>query len=366
MVSFAVRHAADTALSGPRVFASRRSGAASGRVAATRRSYGIAMSYQIDEQNGSARTTVPFVFPDAKYSALDYTPVRAGYRFLGWYTAASGGSEVSKDDQAAYGVSAIYAHWQDHATVTFDATTGGGAMPSGWVAPYYFAGQEYGTLPTPTHALLVFSGWYDGGGNLVTSSSVVPQGGAALVAQYSSVPYDEVLPYLDTDGMKWIDTGIVPDSDTEVRVKVAVANEYGDQNLPVFGTDAGYLYYHLTCYSYSWYYGLNGSESHAGSYDPTFGTEYVIDFNNGGDFILNGTTVAQNMSFGAMSGGYTLRMSKRDDYTASGGQWRYYYFQVYQSGTLVLDFIPVSAGGEECMYDRVSGNLFHFENGGYW
>lgn len=183
MVSFSVRHVSDTALSEGRVLPSRRKGAASGCVVATRRHYGIATSYQIDEQNGSALITVPVVFPDAKYAALDYTPARTGYRFLGWYDAASGGGAVSVSDQVRYGISPIYARWQDHVTVTFDATTNGGAMPQGWTAPYYFAGQEYGILPTPTHPTLNFGGWYLNGVR-VTSASIVPAEGATLVAQY--------------------------------------------------------------------------------------------------------------------------------------------------------------------------------------
>ena len=188
MVSFSVSHVADTALSGGRVLPSRRKGVESGHVVATRRHFGIATSYQIDERNGSARTTVPVVFPDAKYAALDYTPSRTGYRFLGWYDAAAGGSLLSVSDQVRYGLSTVYAHWQDHATVTFDATTNGGAMPQGWVAPYYFAGQPFGTLPAPTHPTLNFGGWYLNGVR-VTSASVVPDGGAALVAQYVAASF---------------------------------------------------------------------------------------------------------------------------------------------------------------------------------
>lgn len=188
MVSFAVRHVADTALAGGRILPSRRKGAASGRVVATRRHFGIATSYQIDEQNGSARTTVPVVFPDAKYAALGYTPSRTGYRFLGWYDAPSGGTQVTAADQVRYGVSPVYAHWQDHVAVTFDAATNGGAMPQGWTAPYYFAGQPFGALPVPAHPTLNFGGWYLGD-DRVTSASLVPANGAALVARYVSSTY---------------------------------------------------------------------------------------------------------------------------------------------------------------------------------
>ena len=198
MVSFSVRHVSDAALTGGRVLASRRKGAASGRMVATRRTYGARMSYLIDEQNGSQPVSVPVVFPSATYSALGYTPSRTGYRFLGWFDAASGGSAVPADGQVAYGAHTVYAHWQDHVTVAFDATTNGGSMPAGWTAPYYFAGQEYGMLPTPTHASLNFGGWYDGGGNRVTASSIVPQNGASLTARYVNSSYT-----VDLNGGDW-------------------------------------------------------------------------------------------------------------------------------------------------------------------
>ena len=190
MVSFAIKHEAVTSSgTGRKVHVSRRMGSSTGRTMPTRKHYEIAMSYNIDEQNGSTPATVNVVFPGAKYAALDYTPTRTGYRFLGWYDAASGGNAVDKADQVAYDRATIYAHWQDHVTVTFDATTNGGAMPSGWVAPYYFAGQPYGTLPQPTHASLNFGGWYDAGGNRVTSSSIVPQNGGTLTARYVAASF---------------------------------------------------------------------------------------------------------------------------------------------------------------------------------
>ena len=190
MVSFAIKHEA-TASSGTgrKVHVSRRMGSLTGNVLPTRKHYGIAMSYLIDERNGSTPAEVDVVFPDAKYAALDYVPTKTGYRFLGWYDSASGGNSVEKGDQVKYDLPVVYAHWQDHVNVTFDATTNGGAMPAGWVAPYYFAGQPYGTLPMPTHPTLNFGGWYDGDGNRVTSSSIVPQNGGALTARYVAASF---------------------------------------------------------------------------------------------------------------------------------------------------------------------------------
>lgn len=216
MVSFAVRHVSDTALAGPRILASRRTGAATGRATATRMHFAIATSYQIDAADGSARVTVPVTFPGADYSAIDYTPVWAHHRFLGWFrsgavpsrSAQQGGVEVRPSDPVVYGLPAVYAHWQLPSQVSFDATTGGGAMPSGWSAPDYYEGQPYGTLPAPTHPTLNFGGWYDGGGNRVTAASLVPSGGASLTARYVAAGYTVEL----NDQWRLSETAPNPDS----------------------------------------------------------------------------------------------------------------------------------------------------------
>ena len=62
-------------------------------------------------------------------------------------------------------------------------------MPGGWTAPDYYEGQPFGTLPTPTHSTLNFSGWYDGSGNKVTESTIVTANNKALTAQYSAQSY---------------------------------------------------------------------------------------------------------------------------------------------------------------------------------
>ena len=97
------------------------------------------------------------------------------------------GNTISPSDKIIYDVKDIYASWQSPATVTFDATTNGGQMPSDWVPPDYYEGQPYGTLPTPTHATLNFTGWYINGSKV--SATDLVQANATLVAQYAATSY---------------------------------------------------------------------------------------------------------------------------------------------------------------------------------
>ena len=81
-------------------------------------------------------------------------------------------------------------YWSKAATtVTFDATTNGGQMPSDWIAPIYYIGDPYGSLPIPTHPTLSFSGWYIGQ-DKIKDVSIVQSNNIVLVAQYGFYSID--------------------------------------------------------------------------------------------------------------------------------------------------------------------------------
>ena len=99
---------------------------------------------------------------------------RTGYKFLGWYTAAAGGTNVGSAN-ASYTPSkniTLYAHWEaNQYTVTF-VTTGGTVSPKSKDVTF---GSTYGTLPTPEYTGHKFLGWYTAasGGSKITSNTVV-------------------------------------------------------------------------------------------------------------------------------------------------------------------------------------------------
>ena len=68
---------------------------------------------------------------NAKYGEL-CTPSKTGYTFLGWFTAASGGTEVTKDTTMGAGNKTIYAHWQVNSyLVDVNPVINGTTYPSG-------------------------------------------------------------------------------------------------------------------------------------------------------------------------------------------------------------------------------------------
>ena len=78
--------------------------------------------------SGETIETMHYVKITDKVTA-ESTPVRNGYTFLGWYTAADGGVRANFED-TVYGPKTLYAHWAKNAAVTFrivNGTWSGGA-----------------------------------------------------------------------------------------------------------------------------------------------------------------------------------------------------------------------------------------------
>lgn len=198
MVTHLVKHMTPIdGISSNRVMATRSIGKISGKVKPVRSYAEMEYSYDIDPSNGDPNISESTIFPSGKYDALDFKPLWDGHRFVGWFKDSASPSasipsmsgEIMADTPVIYALKTIYAHWQLPVTVTFDAESGGGVLPEGWTANYY-AGQPFGTLPKPTHETLNFIGWYDGNGNKITSSSIVPDGGASFTARFSSASFE--------------------------------------------------------------------------------------------------------------------------------------------------------------------------------
>ncbi|MDR1767593.1 MAG: InlB B-repeat-containing protein [Propionibacteriaceae bacterium] len=102
------------------------------------------------------------------------TPKRSGYSFLGWFTAAAGGTAL--DPASAINADAkLYAHWTKTAKkVTFNVN-GGRKLAASTKSVSY--GKAYGKLPKPKRTGWVFAGWTTtkNGSVVVTAKSVVAE-----------------------------------------------------------------------------------------------------------------------------------------------------------------------------------------------
>ena len=100
------------------------------------------------------------------------TPTQKGYDFKGWWTAKSGGTQVTASTVVAGSVT-YYAHWQAKSfTVSFVATNG---KISGARSKTVKYNGTYGTLPTATQDGYNFLGWFTerSSGTQVTATTKV-------------------------------------------------------------------------------------------------------------------------------------------------------------------------------------------------
>lgn len=96
------------------------------------------------------------------------TPIRDGYKFLGWYT--EGGEEVTSTSTFKVDTT-IYAQWKEIVDVVVTLDTNGGICDIETIQ--LTNEQTIGTLPTPTKEGYRFLGWYtdiESGDKIISSS----------------------------------------------------------------------------------------------------------------------------------------------------------------------------------------------------
>lgn len=103
---------------------------------------------------------------------------RSEYKFAGWWTSASGGTQISAETVPT-GNATYYAHWTaapvPKVTVTFDKN-GGDTVEFGQATR--ISGNHIGTMPSVTRSGYTFSAWWttaDSSGSRVTRTTSVPE-----------------------------------------------------------------------------------------------------------------------------------------------------------------------------------------------
>lgn len=131
-----------------------------------------ALSYDVffNANGGSVTPASKTAFSDVALGELP-VPTRQYHTFNGWFTAETGGTQVTADSKFARTENiTLYAHWTLNSfIVTFDAN--GGTVGEGSRRAY--CGTAIGSLPTPSRNYHIFKGWTTAktGGNAITSST---------------------------------------------------------------------------------------------------------------------------------------------------------------------------------------------------
>ena len=174
-------------------------------------------------------------------------------------------------------------------------------------------------------------------------------------------PYDAEVEWLQSDGTAYIDTGFKHNQDTRFACKLEHVGTVQTYSYPFgsLGGASGSNKLLTAC--------INGSSKLATYYGS--GTAHAFNISGGGvhTFDMNKRShkvdaTTYSFSSRTFSSSYNTLIFGITGYdgtfTASKTTVRFYYFQIYDDGTLVRDFVPVKNNGVGYLYDKVSGQLF--------
>ena len=142
-----------------------------------------------DANGGSVSEASRVVYYGQKYGTLP-VPTREHYSFLGWFTDASNGTEITSETPVTALVNqTIYAHWSRNTyKVNFNAN-GGSVSPE---SKNVESGATYGGLPTPTRTHYTFIGWFTdalNGTKVTTETPVTVLADHTIYAHWSRNTY---------------------------------------------------------------------------------------------------------------------------------------------------------------------------------
>lgn len=134
--------------------------------------------------NGGAVSPTSFTTSCDKNSTTLPTPTNSGYRFMGWFTAANGGTEITGTSYTPTADITLFAHWEKEYTVTYDLQ-GGTASPvcSG---DKYIAGEIVTICTsTPIKSGYKFTGWtYSPVVTITNGQFTMPASNVTITAEF--------------------------------------------------------------------------------------------------------------------------------------------------------------------------------------
>ena len=137
---------------------------------------------------GSVSTSSKKVYLNNPYGTLP-TPTRTGYKFDGWYTSASGGSNITSSTNVSLTANqTLYAHWTaNQYTITYNANGGSGA-PSAQTKTHGTALTLSSTKPSKTG--YTFVNWKASDGTTYApGASYTANASTTLTAQWKANTY---------------------------------------------------------------------------------------------------------------------------------------------------------------------------------
>ena len=286
--------------------------------------------------NGGSTPSAKTVYYDSTYGTLPSTS-RTGYTFAGWYTAASGGSQITTSTKVAITANqTLYAHWTPK---TFTVTLKDGSTTVSTKTVTY--DSTYGDLPTRNVTGYTFNGWYtatSGGSKVTSSTKVTITANQTLYAQRTANSYTVTYDLNGGSGSNYTRT-------------ITYGSTYGKVGDP---TRTGYEFH-------GWYTSktyetqvvettLMKTAANHTLYAKWTPREYTIYFNSQGGSSVESKKVFYKDVYG------TLPVPRKDDYSFDG------WYTKAIGGTLITASSVVSVAGNQTLYAHWLGKytvIFH-------
>ncbi|MDR1953180.1 MAG: InlB B-repeat-containing protein, partial [Clostridiales Family XIII bacterium] len=292
------------------------------------------VTYNVNGGN-TLTTKTKTVTYGAAYGTLA-TPTRTGHTFAGWYTAATGGTQITAATPVTItAAQTIYAHWTvNQYTVTYNVN-GGNTLTTKTKTVTY--GGVYGTLTTPTRTGHTFAGWYTlatGGTQITAGTMVTITADQTIYAHWTPIPSSpSVTIQFDANG------GINVAART-IEQGTAIGS------LPVT-TRTGYTFT-------GWYTASSGGSqisayttvnADATYYAHWIANQYTVTYDvNGGNTL---TTKTKTVTYGAAYG--TLATPTRTGHTFAG------WYTAATGGTQITAATPVTITAAQTIYAHWTG-----------
>ena len=292
-----------------------------------------------DANGGSAAspTSKQVTFGSA-YGTLATTD-RTGYTFNGWFTAASGGTQVTAATIVTTASNhTLYAQWTANTyTVTFDAN--GGSTPSPTSKQVTF-GAAYGTLATTDRTGYTFSGWFTAasGGTQVTAATIVTTASNhTLYAQWSTLPNHTVT--FKANGGIGSDYTQTTNTSTSLILNTFTRTGYAFNHWNTASDDSGTTYTNGQIYDFL---------ADMDLYAQWTANAYTVTFDANG-----GSTPSPELKVVTYDSAYgTLATTDRTGYTFSG------WFTAASGGTEVTAATIVSIASNHTLYAQWTANTY--------
>lgn len=165
------------------------------------------------------------------------------------------------------------------------------------------------------------------------------------------------LEYIESSGTQYIDMGIKANQNTRVVVDHHLYSSGGDAS--IFGAwngfaSNGFIYVVLSSMTSGYWCYANGTSG----INMTATGRHTVDA-NGNVLTLDGTTLATATAT-TFSGSHNMYLFAHNEagLASNLATARIYSCKVYDSGTLVRDFVPAVGANGAGMYDRVNGTFY--------